>query len=409
VDYQRPATLIRPWLQHSGGLSIGADTPVMRERQRFVADALIKNVFLEDINCAIFTGLIVEHPAIHAWVNPRLVNSDWSRLEGADLPTLSVDIKPSQKRVFQLGNGTQAEVISITRALRSENIALEESTVLRLNFSQPVNFDAINRLAWRITALFEFLIGVRVQAPIYHLPTTRKRSWNDEKHEVVAELLYRPVSRKKRNDTLPDVYSRLTFEERSPVSLEALLNYITDSNDELIFLADKIQNVEDCDLSITQGYLEILGCLEAFDERTFGSGADANFKSQMKNLTELVKKHGSEDDKTLFRRISGSASNKFSLLRRLERLHEMWGQDGFRGAPKLSRIRDLRNIVPHGRGLEVSGEIAKEMIHYLQYLSALGRYHVMKKLGFTGDQIRDVFLWQPYRYGVFVPQTMVSS
>ena len=409
LDYQRPATLIQPWLQSIGGLSIGVDTPVMRERQRFVANALIKNVFLEDISAAIFTGLVVEHPAIHAWVNPCLVNKGWSRPEDASHPALAVDIQPPQERTFILANGTQATVTSMTRAPRSENTTLEENTVLRLQFPQPVDYGAITRLAWRITALFESLIGARVQAPVYHLPTTHKRLWNGEECAVVAEFWYRPISRKKRNDAIPNIDRRLTLEKRSAVSLETLLNLITDGNDKLIFLADQIQSVEDHDLSITQGYIEILGCLEAFDERTFGSGADKTHASGMKRLTDLVDKHGAEGDKILFKRIATSASNKFSLLKRLERLHHMWSQDGFRGAPDLSRIRDLRNIVPHGRGLEMSSEVAQEMAIYLRYLTALGRYHVMKVLGFTGDQIGAAFSWQAHRYGEFVPKRMVPS
>lgn len=407
LDFNRRATLIRPWVQSAGGFSIGLNTPVMRERQRFIASALIKNVFLDDIRSTIFTGLEVEHPAFHAWVNPRLVNSKWTQNEHVDFPVLSVDVQPPQKRVFELADGTQAEVISITNVPNNKNIALEERTVLRLNFSQPVAFDKIPRMAWRITALFEFLIGARVQAPVYRMPTTNKQMWNDEEREVVAEYWHQPVPRKKRYSTLPDVLRPFTTEETSPASLEMLLNLITGASDEIIFLADQIQSVEDHDLYLTQGYLEIIGCLEAFDERTFGSGADPSFKSQLKNLKELVEKHGSEDDRTLFSRIAGTASNRFSLVKRLERLHRMWNEDGFRGAPDLTRVRDLRNIVPHGRGLEMSSEIAQDMIAFLSYLTALGRYHVMKVLGFTGDQIGAAFLRQPHRYGKFAPQKML--
>lgn len=409
LDYQRPATLIQPWIQQIGGFTMSMDTPAVRESQRFVASALLKNVFLEDISAPIFTGLAVEHPAFHAWVNPRLVNRDWSRLEDAGLPSLSVDVQPPRHRVFTLTDGTQAEVTSATRVPSGEATTLEEYTVLELHFPEPVDFDAITRVAWRVSALFEFLIGARVQAPIYYLPTTHKRLWNGEEREVVAEYWYHPISRKRRRDVPPDVYRRLTFEKRSPVPLEALLNHVSGGSDELIFLADQIQSVEDYDLSLTQGYGEILGCLEAFDDRTFGSGADDNFKHDMKNLTALVEKHGSTADINLFRRISGAASNRFSLLKRLERLHKMWNEDGFRGNPNLKRIRDLRNVVPHGRGLQVSSDVAQEMITYLHYLTALGRYHVLKVFGFTGDQIGATFSWHAHRYGMFIPERTIPS
>jgi hypothetical protein len=408
LDYQRPATLIQPGLQRTGGLNLSMDTPAMRESQRFVASALLKNVFLKDISAPIFTGLVVEHPAFHAWVNPCLVNRDWSRPEDAGLPSLSVDVQPQQQRIFTLADGTQAKVTSATRVSSGGATTLEEYTVLKMQFPEPVDFDAITRVAWRVSALFEFLIGARVQAPIYYLPTTHKRPWNGEEREVVAEFWYRPISRKNRRDA-PDVDRCLTFEKRSPVPLEALLNHVSGGSDELIFLADQIQSVEDYDLSLTQGYGEILGCLEAFDDRTFGSGADENFKQDMKSLNEMVEKHGSTADLNLFRRISGAASNRFSLLKRLERLHKMWNEDGFRGNPDLKRIRDLRNVVPHGRGLEMSSDVVEEMITYRHYLTALGRYHVLKALGFTGDQIGAAFSWQAHRYGMFIPKRMIPS
>lgn len=409
LDYQRPATIIQPWLQKTGGFTFSMDTPALRESQRFIGSSILKNVFLEDLNSAIFTGIIVEHPAFHAWVNPHLVDSDWSVPEDIGLPCLSVDVQPPTERLFTLNDGTKARVSSATRVPRGQATTLEEYSVLTLRFPEPVTYDRIVRLTWSISALFEFLISARVQAPIYQLSTTHKRVWNNEEREVIAELWYRPISRKKRHESTPNVHDRLTFEKRSPVPLEALLNHAVGGSDELVYLADLVQSAEDHDLPLTQGFGELLGCLEAFDDRTFGSGADENFKDKMRNLAELVEKYGSDENKKLFARIKGNASNKFSLLRRLERLHQIWQKDEFRGDPKLSRIRDLRNIIPHGRGLEISGDIAQEMITYLHYLTALGRYHVLKTLGFTGTEVAAAFSWQPHRYGMFVPERMAPK
>lgn len=400
LDYQRPATLIQPWVQSCRGSTISVDTPAMRESYRFFARALLKNVFLEDISAPIFTGLAVEHPAFHAWVNPCLVDLSWPCLED----TLSVDIQPEYHRNFTLADGTRAKITGATHVHGREATKLEEYTLLELKFPAPVNFDAICRAAWRVSAIFEFLIGTRVYAPVYYLPTTHKRRWNEEEQDVVAELWYRPAFKNNLPDDLPEAHHRLTYEKRSPVSLEALLNHVSGGSDELIFLADKIQSVEDRDLPLTQGYIELLGCLEAFDERMFGSGADENFKNDMRNLEELIEKHGSAANIALFKRIKGSLPNRFSLLRRLERLHKMWKDDGFRGNPDLKRIRDLRNIVPHGQGLEVSSDVAQELSVYRRYLTTLGRYHVLKVFGYTADQIAATFLCAPHRYGMFIPE-----
>ncbi|MDH4412073.1 MAG: hypothetical protein QE484_02115 [Rhizobium sp.] len=401
LNYQQPTTLIRPWIQSFGGLQMGINTIALKENQRFVAAAILKNVFLEDVKAPIFTGLKVEHPALHAWINPCLVAQDSTFLPELGLPALSVDIQSPQKRVLTLSDKTEATVISTTRISGGSSRRLEDYTTLELRFPEPLGFDAINRVIWRISSLFEFLIGARTQASVHLLPTTQLREWNGEERHVVAELWYRPIARKRRRSSPPNEHSCFMLEKRSPISMEDLLSHITGASDETMYLASVIQSVEDGDLSIDQGYGELLGCLEAFDERTFGSGADENFKANMKRLRDLVDQHGNVVDVEFFKRIQSSASNKFSLLKRLERLHRHWVEDGFRGSPNLQRIRDLRNLVPHGRGLEVSSEVAKEMVIYNQYLAALGRYHVLKALGFTRQTIETAFLSQPNRYGMY--------
>ncbi|MEH3117220.1 MAG: hypothetical protein PGN25_06340 [Methylorubrum populi] len=404
LDYQRPTTLIHPWIQTVGGFTASVDAPAMRASYRFVVNAVLKNVFLEDIDERMFTGLVVEHPAINAWINPRLVDHDWSRSENAGLPSLSVAVEPPRQRTFRLQDGTEAVVTSATRAPQGEAMTLHEYTVLRLRFPEPVDYEAITRLTWRISVLFEFMIGARTEAPVYQLPTTRTRMWNDEPREVVAEFWYLPARKGRNKSVSPRASQRLTVEGRSAISLEALLNRVVGGSDELIYLANVIQSVEDQELSLTQGYGELIGCLEDFDGRQFGSGADPDFRDSMQSLARVVQQHGSEADRALFERLRGGARNSYSLLKRLERLHQFWSDDDFRGNPNLRRIRDIRNLLPHGQGLQLSSNVAHEMVTYLSYLTALGRYHVLRALGCTGDEIAAAFSWQAHRYGMFVPE-----
>ncbi len=407
LDYQRPTTLIDPWIQTVDGFTLSADTPAMRASYRFVVGAVLKNIFIEDIAEPIFNGLVVEHPAVHAWVNPRLVDHGWLRPENVGLPSLSVDVASPRQRTFQLQDGTEALVTSATRAQSGEAITLDEYTVLRLRFPKPVDYNTITRLAWRISVLFEFMIGARTVAPVYQLPTTQTRTWNGEQREVVAEFWYWPAQKRRSGDALLRVSQWLTVEGRSAVTLESLLNRVAGGNDEIIYLADIIQSTEDYDLSLTQGFGELMGCLEDFDLREFGNGSDPHFSRNVQSLKQIIRQHGSDADFMMFNRLRDGAPNSYSLLRRLERLHEFWRNDGFRGNPDLGRIRDLRNLLPHGRGLQISSNVAQEMIVYMKYLCALGRYHVLRALGFTGDQIAAAFSGQPHRYGLFIPKRTV--
>ena len=43
------------------------------------------------------------------------------------------------------------------------------------------------------------------------------------------------------------------------------------------------------------------------------------------------------------------------------------------------------------------------------YLASLGRYHVFRALGCTGDEIAAAFSWQAHRYGPFVPERMFED
>ena len=405
LDYQTPSTIIQPELIEKNGITLSINTPALRESARLRAASLLKNVFLEDINDKIFTGLDVNHHAFHAWANPRLVNTEWKQEKGGTLPSLSVEIKTPQERTFNLKDGTKVSVFSATRIPRGLHTTLEEFTNLQLRFSAPVNFDKITRTAWRISALFEFLIGARTPPTVVKFSTTQKRQYNDEESFLVAEYWCPPL-RALPSDP-PDPSRVFISEARCPVGLETLLNHFLEESDELIFLADMIQSVEDLDIPPTQAFIELIGCLEAFDKRRYGSGSDKTMRENIKNIDELIKNFGSKLNKSCFSKIKEKINNSTSLIKRLERLQAEWSSDNFRGSPNLKRIVFLRNMMPHGRGHELSSNDLQEMAIFLKYLSALGRYHVLKALGFTGDQIADAFSRGAYRLGMFVPERLI--
>jgi ApeA N-terminal domain 1 len=409
LDYQRPTTVVRPRLKSSGGFAFGPNTPAMRVSCTAVAEAIIKNVFLTAIEEPIFAGLAVEHPAVHAWLNPGLVNHEWVRVEGVNHPNLTVQVLPPRQRALILSDGTRVTISTATRAPRGDALSISDYSVLEMDFPAPVNYDAITRMAWRISTLFEFMIDSRVESPVIQMPTTHTTTWNGEQTPIVAELWYRPSESRRSKRSTPDDYERLTTEGSVSVTLEALLERMIGGSDELIHFAGTIQSSGNFEQTIHHGYGELLGGLEEFDRQHFGQDRDPNFRVNMRRLAAIVREHGSEDDQRLFERVRGSASNGYSLARRLERLFEPWHEDGFRGEPNLGRIRDLRNIIPHGRGLELSSDAAQDMVAYTTLLSAVGRYHVLRALGCTGDEVANAFMRLPHKYGFLVPDRFVPE
>jgi hypothetical protein len=403
LDYQCPTTVVRPRIQTVAGSTISVDTPATRDSYRLVAEAVLKNVFIEDLSEKVFIGIAVSHPAIHAWINPCLVQR--SKLASQqDAIKTSIVLSEPKERKFELQDGTEA-VVTSTAAVSGG--AIHEDTLLELRFPAPVDYDTVTRIIWRTTTIFSFMIGHRLRAPIYELPTIRKRRWNDNEQEIIAELWYRPA--RQGSDAQPAEHSCLTTEGSTSISLNALLNHSVGGIDEMIYLADIIQTCDDKGIPLVQAYGELVGCLEDFDTRYFGSGADPALASAIQQIYRLVKQHGNSDDLSMFQRLRQSHRNSYSLLKRLERLHEHWHSDGFRGDPDLRRVRDIRNLVPHGRGLHLGRDTVEAMIAFRSYLIALGRYHVLRALGCTGAEVGSAFMRQPHRYGRFVPKETIGA
>lgn len=409
IDYQRPATLVEPWTQSFSGLNLGVNTPTVRDRRRYVASAILKNVFLTDINEAIFEGIIFQHPALHAWINPRLIEQEDVTQAAEEKRWLNIGVSRKIERNFSLADGTKVSLVSSNRVSGQQDVSIDTQTQLTLSFAKPVSFVEIPKFIWRLSTIFEFLVAKRFEAPGYKIITTQTREWNSEHEKITAEYIYCPTKRKKICYDLPPISERMTTENTSSVPIESILSYAIGLNDELIYLANAVQSARDFDLDLATGFTTIVACLEDFDRREHGSGRSLEFNNDIANLKKVVSKYGTKRTKSFFRQVKGKIPNSYSLTQRLERLHESWKQDGFRGEPNLKHIRDIRNMIAHGRGFELSSSIFSDMVFQVDHLTALGRYHVMRKLGFSAEDIKLSFKRNFQNYGRYVLEMNLSN
>ena len=239
------------------------------------------------------------------------------------------------------------------------------------------------------------------------LETTYKTIWNGEEKTIIAELYFKPIYHNVMS--ISDGYNRLSVEENSPVNLEELLNHCIALSDSVFYLMELIITIEVKKNTKISKFTEILSALEAFDETEFGSGSDSKFRSEIKSLNTLIKKYGNEEQKAAFKRHSSGFRNSYSLLERLERLARFWKDDGFRGYPDFSKIKKIRNDISHGRSSSLEITDYHYMAQYSIYLSALARYHVLRKLGFSSNAIAMTFMQRPHMFGAYVPLAVLGE
>ncbi|WP_172653353.1 HEPN domain-containing protein [Methyloceanibacter caenitepidi] len=381
LDYQTPTTLVRPFIQNFNPGSIGRDFALTRARYRVVANGILKKLHLETLGDRCFEGFNCELPSFHAWIAPQLVQSSYSAVGSLPLPNIVIG-EPS-KIELSLSSAT-AEVVKYTSA--GEDAPIRQHTVLSLVLSEPADYEAVMRLVSAIEIMFSFLIGARLETSVLNLPTTR---YNEDAYKITAECWIVPAW--KRAAAAPHPQHRLFTEGVSPVDTQALLDRCLSNPVELISIMNVVLCVESNDGRIDDSFGELLGALEAFDKKQFGSGADPNINHIRKQLKELVEKHGTEEQKAVCVQIGDSFRNEYSLRKRLKRLYDMWKADGFKGDPDLGRIVDIRNLKPHGRGHRLSPDVVGEIIVFMPFLCALARYHILKVLGFSAYDIGQGF------------------
>jgi len=316
LDYQRPATVIKPFIQSANPGSIGADTQLGRARYRVVASGLLKNLHLETLSDRCFTGLRVELPSFHAWVAPQRVRRDYGH-RGTP-PSMNVEIDEPSRREFSLAGGIGAEILVYASAIDDHgNLPVTQHTLLSLKFPEVVAYESVMAVASALDIMFGFLVGMRLETAVHYLPTVRTRRWNNADNNVTAESWIVPAWKRARNPPLR--HERMFTEANSPVGPPQLLEACLSSQNDLAYLMDIVLAAEMQDLRADDCFVELLGCLEDFDKRRFGSGSDPKVRLALRTIRRLVEQHGGEEEKAVCARIGAGFRNEFSLRQRLDR------------------------------------------------------------------------------------------
>ena len=402
LDYQRPTTIIDPWVQSRSGASIGVDTPIMRAKSRILASAILKNIHLEDPNEKCFTALNMDMPAFSSWYAPQLVKSEYKHLKENTFPTASVEIYHPTQEQFTLVDQKNVTVRSVVETGEEEGVTkVTQRTFLRLEFPSPVDYFTVQKLIWQVNTLFSFLLGCRMAQNPYRIGTTHMRKWNGQEMQVNAELLFRPVF--KSNLHYVKWHEAIFLKQNSPVTTAKLLNSIAKQSDDLFYLMNMVLQMEKPEKLSANDFSELVGCIEDFDIKVNGSGSSSEIRAARRKLRKILREHGDKSDIHTFDELTRNQPNRLTLAERLGRLRQEWLDSGFQGDIDIDRIKKIRNDVAHGRGVELSADDYQEIVWLNYNLCAIARFHVFRTLGFQAEVIGDAFRRLGFRYGRYAP------
>ncbi|RMB12721.1 HEPN domain-containing protein [Eilatimonas milleporae] len=404
LDYQRPTTIINPWVQSRGGGSMGVDTPVVRSKARIIGSAILKNIHLTDINERCFTGVSMDLPAFSSWYAPRIVKTDFSFPNDKGPADVSVDVDRPEHSEFVLNDQTKVTIDSYAHpATEGAVTSVTQRTSLWFQFSEAANYEAVIKRIWRVNILFSFLLGHRMAQSPYHLHTTHTRSWNEEDRPVVAELLFRPTFKSKTEHL--EWHDALFTRHNCTLDARSILNAAAEQPDALFYLMNMVLLMEHPKKLSANTFSEFMGCVEDFDQTVFGSGSSSDLKALRKSLKKVVAEHGSEADKRTLGDLLHRSPNRYSLAQRVERLQRAWLDSGFRESPDPIELVKLRNAISHGRAVTLEVDDYQKMVWFGYYLCALSRFHIFRELGLPDEDIGEAFCRVPYRYGMYAPRT----
>lgn len=368
LDYQRPTTIINPWVQSQGGGSFGVNTPFILSKVQIIGSAILKNIHLTDVNEECFIGLTMDLPSFNSWYDPEIVSADskFSRKKGYVEFKVVVD-KPEHKK-FSLAENIDAEVyVCANKKTEGAVTSLIQQTYLCLKFPEPVDLNSVLEKVWRFNTLFSFFLGHAMAQNPCRLSTTFTRKWNNEAHPLVSELFFRPIFDSKTEHV--ERHDALFTRQNCKIDVDQLLNCAVEKSRPLFYLMNMVLFMEHSKKFSPNDFSGFIGCIEDFHETLFGSGS----------------------------------SKKRTLRDRLEKMQEDWSDSGFRGAPELKKIVDLRNDISHGRTVSLQGNDYQDLIYLCSYLCALSRFHIFRMLGLSDEDIGKAFRRVCHRYGRYAP------
>jgi ApeA N-terminal domain 1 len=403
LDFQRPATLIAPFIRSSGGGILGKNALHTRARYNVVANHILKNFHLTDINKKCFAGFRVNLPVIHAWRSPELVRVSYSRNGKRLKPKIGINTqKPLRAKI---NGGIEITLHSQAWTKKTAgDLKLDQMTSLEIIFPKSIELNEIFKLSNKIETVFSFLIGSNLHSPAYFLATEVSASnKNERKLDFSTELWSVPAF--KRDEKIPDGSQCLFSESSSEVLTSTIIEKtISGEFDKLVPLMNATIRYEMADGGQVESFNYFTGCLEDFDKNYNGSGADRLLSKAVKKIDEHLSLLSESEMYSAFKRMKASYSNQLSLKGRLERLHKTWKTAGFRTDPDPSKIVKLRNLSPHGRGHEIGIEEVRRMHAFNDYMAALARFHVFRKMGYSTASICESFTRKVHRYGFFIPE-----
>lgn len=402
LDYQRPTTIVEPWVQSQGGGSMGVDTPIVRAKSRMLASAVLKNIHLEDLNEKCFTVLYMDLPAFGSWYAPQLVKTDYEHSKENRPPEVSVEIDSPSHEEFILKDKTNVIIDSFVGTSEDENTTkVTQRTSLTFEFHDAIDYSTAQKWIWRVNILFSFLLGHRMAQNPYQLKTTHTRKWNEREDNITAELFFRPVFKSQKHHV--QWYDALFMRRGSALTPKNLLNSTIEQSDALFYLMNMVLSMENPEKLSASDFGELIGCIEDFDIKNHGSGSSSDVTHARRALRKIVKAHGTEDDLQTLDDLAQVKPNRLSLAERLDRLQQEWSDSGFRGEVDTSKVIKIRNNVSHGRGVELSSEDYQEIVWLNYHICALSRFHIFRTLGIQDKEIASAFGLLGFRYGKYAP------